>query len=213
MSRSAAIEAVCFDLGNVLVELVEGWADACRCAAVPAPASRFADPLRDQLRELTHEFEIGRLSPEAFYEKAGACTGYQPEQVRAVIDAWLKEPFPGIEGVIRRLEERGLSIAVLSNTNAVHWEQVLAQVERFAPVHCCHHLFASHLIGVRKPDVGAYEHVRKALGVEADRILFFDDREDNIAGAIAAGWCARRVDPTADPVPQIEGHLREHGVL
>ena len=48
--------------------------------------------------------------------------------------------------------------------------------------------------GLRKPDAAAYDHVVKAIGVPASRIVFFDDSADNIAGARARGLERRARD-------------------
>ena len=51
-------------------------------------------------------------------------------------------------------------------------------------------IFLSSTIGLRKPDAAAYDHVVKAIGVPAERIVFFDDLAENIEGARARGLTA-----------------------
>ena len=76
------------------------------------------------------------------------------------------------------------------------------------------HAFASHLLRLRKPDDAIYAHVERATGARPDRILFFDDVEENVAGALRRGWRAHRVDPAPDdPLPQVRAALRSHGLL
>ena len=48
------------------------------------------------------------------------------------------------------------------------------------------------------PDGEAYDHVVKAIGVPAERIVFFDDLADNIAGARAYGLTAVHVTSPDD---------------
>jgi len=38
----------------------------------------------------------------------------------------------------------------------------------------------SSTIGLRKPEAEAYDYVVRAIGVSADRIVFFDDSLENI---------------------------------
>jgi putative hydrolase of the HAD superfamily len=45
----------------------------------------------------------------------------------------------------------------------------------------------SSTIGLRKPDAAAFRFVVKAIGVRAERILFFDDVLENVEGARACG--------------------------
>src|ERR1035438_4140762 len=42
-------------------------------------------------------------------------------------------------------------------------------------------------LGLRKPDLAIYKRALDILGRPAQRILFIDDREENVAGAMAAG--------------------------
>jgi putative hydrolase of the HAD superfamily len=46
---------------------------------------------------------------------------------------------------------------------------------------------SSCYLGLRKPDLAIYKRALDILGREPERILFIDDREENIAGAVAAG--------------------------
>jgi putative hydrolase of the HAD superfamily len=46
---------------------------------------------------------------------------------------------------------------------------------------------SSCYLGLRKPDLAIYRRSLDILGRPADRVLFIDDREENVAGAEAAG--------------------------
>ena len=46
---------------------------------------------------------------------------------------------------------------------------------------------SSCYLGLRKPDAAIYRRALDILGKPAERILFIDDREENVAGATAAG--------------------------
>jgi HAD superfamily hydrolase (TIGR01509 family) len=59
-------------------------------------------------------------------------------------------------------------------------------------------IFLSSSIGLRKPDAEAYDHVVKAIGVPAPRIVFFDDLAENIEGARARGLTAVHVTSPDD---------------
>ena len=50
--------------------------------------------------------------------------------------------------------------------------------------------FASCSVGHRKPSPEYFAEVTTKLGVKPEQILFFDDSEENVAGAQAAGWAA-----------------------
>jgi glucose-1-phosphatase len=59
-------------------------------------------------------------------------------------------------------------------------------------------VFVSSTIRLRKPDAAAYDHVVKAIGVPAQRIVFFDDVIENVEGARAGGLQAVHVRSSAD---------------
>ena len=66
-----------------------------------------------------------------------------------------------------------LPLYAFSNTNpahVAHFSQAYADV-----LGHFREIFLSSSIGLRKPDAEAYDHVVKAIGVPASRILFFDD--------------------------------------
>lgn len=52
--------------------------------------------------------------------------------------------------------------------------------------------FSSCYTGVRKPDPAAYRRALDILGRPAQRVLFIDDRQQNVDGATAAGMRAIR---------------------
>lgn len=78
-------------------------------------------------------------------------------------------------------------VIIFSNTNAEHWEfLVRASGGRLGEFEA----YLSHEIGRLKPSVEAFLHVARAAGVDPQRSIFFDDREDNVVGARAAGFQA-----------------------
>jgi len=102
---------------------------------------------------------------------------------------------PGIAPLLTRAAKH-LPLYAFSNTNPPHvahfstaYADVLGHFRK---------IFLSSTIGLRKPDAAAYDHVVKAIGVPAQRIVFFDDSADNVAGARARGLIAVHVTSTDD---------------
>ncbi len=98
---------------------------------------------------------------------------------------------PGISALLARAA-RHLPLYAFSNTNSAH-------VEHFSRAYAdvlghFREIFLSSAIGLRKPDAAAYDHVVKAIGMPAQRIVFFDDLAANIEGARARGLIARSRD-------------------
>src|SRR5262249_15014287 len=70
------------------------------------------------------------------------------------------------------------------------------------------HVFVSSDLGVRKPEAEAFAKIARTVGVPAGRILFFDDTETNVRGALAAGLQAVHVPPlhgVVEAVPRAIG--------
>ena len=89
-----------------------------------------------------------------------------------------------------------LPLYAFSNTNGAH----VAHFSRAYADLLGHfrEIYLSSTIGLRKPEAAAYDHVVKAIGVPASRIVFFDDSAENIAGARARGLAAVHVTSPDD---------------
>jgi putative hydrolase of the HAD superfamily len=66
-------------------------------------------------------------------------------------------------------------------------------------------------IGVRKPDLAAYQRAAEALGVPPEQIVFLDDTPECVEGGRAAGMHAIQVDP-ADRRPAFAAARQALGV-
>jgi HAD superfamily hydrolase (TIGR01509 family) len=72
---------------------------------------------------------------------------------------------------------------------------------------------ASHDLGLVKPDPAIYHEAQRRFTAPAERIVFFDDLEENVAAARAAGWRAYRIDHKGDTATQMRTTLHAIGVL
>ena len=90
----------------------------------------------------------------------------------------------GIRELLARAKGR-LPIYAFSNTNRVHQAHFLSQfADLLSPFR---KIYVSHEIGARKPDAGAFKAVVADMGMAPQRILFFDDSAENVAGARSCG--------------------------
>jgi len=208
---------ICFDLGGVVVRICSGWAEGCAAAGLDVRTGDVTPDSIDEKTKIVHDLTTGAIDGQTFFRTlAEGVNGlYSPDEFERVHRAWILGEYPGVQEIIAALRDHPeCAVACLSNTNHVHWDQLLGNDgARYPAFEALEHKHASHLLRSAKPDERIYlqfEHERNAAG---DEILFFDDRQDNIDTANALGWRGHRVDPTTETAPQIAAALKAHGVL
>jgi putative hydrolase of the HAD superfamily len=180
----AGARVLVFDLGGVVVDSV-GLAELQR----RDPASD-ADGVRQrwEASPALIRFQTGRSSPEAFAASFVQewPLDLEPAEFLQQFAAWVKPPAPATLDLLGRLRTRH-QVACLSNTNIVHWQQIL---DGFGLRGVLDRHLASHELGLLKPAPEIYARAERELGCGPQDIVFFDDAPDNVAAARAAGWSA-----------------------
>jgi FMN phosphatase YigB (HAD superfamily) len=188
-------DALLFDLGRVVLDIdfdkaIACWAGHAGCD----PTDIVARFVRG---EAYRQHEVGGISDAAYFDslRTGLGIALSDAQFLEGWNAIFAGEMPGIAALLARAARR-LPLYAFSNTNGPH-------VEHFSTIHAdllghFRELYLSSRIGLRKPDAAAYDHVVKAIGVPASRIVFFDDSAENIAGAQARGLRAVHVRTPTD---------------
>jgi glucose-1-phosphatase len=189
-------DALLFDLGRVVLDVdfsrvVACWAGHAGCEPALL-AGRFS--WRD---EFYQQHEKGEISDAEFFAALRALLNVELSDAQ-FLEGWnaiFAGEMPGIAPLLARAAER-VPLYAFSNTNSAH-------VEHFSQAYAdvlghFREMFLSSTIGLRKPDAAAYDHVVKAIGVPASRIVFFDDLAENIKGARARGLTAVHVTSPDD---------------
>jgi FMN phosphatase YigB (HAD superfamily) len=208
---------VVFDLGGVLVRICRSWAEACATAGVPCREGHDAPERVAARHRCVVEHEVGGLTADVYFERLSrALDGlYSAAEVGRIHHAWTIEEYAGVPALLDALEAARVETAILSNTNAAHWDRLSPPAGRAAEYPSLlriPHRFASHLLRARKPAPEVFAHVEAATGRRGRDVLFFDDLDANVAAARAAGWRAETVDPLADPVARMLEVLSREGV-
>jgi putative hydrolase of the HAD superfamily len=193
--NSCPVDALLFDLGNVVVDIdfsraFEVWACA---AGVPAAviAERFAF---DQAYE-THE--CGEIGGSEYFRSLRESLRIElsDQQFLAGWNAIFVQPTPGMPELLRTLASV-MPLYLFSNTNALHhafWSREYRNLlEHFSMIFC------SHQLGARKPSPAVFRKVADAVAVAPRRLAFFDDLPENVAGAREAGLVGFHVTSVAD---------------
>ncbi len=213
MNTSPDVQLVCFDLGGVLVRICHSWPEAAELAGVPDLMPLDEPRVAAGVKRVLLEFELGRVDRAGLVERIiDLSRGYEPTHITAIVEGWLKDPYPGSDVLVERIRAAGIPTACLSNTNAWHWE-VMSDRERFPALWRLDHRFASHLSRARKPDAAFYQALESELAVDPRSIVFFDDLPENVEAAGARGWRAHVITPDRDPVAQMTERLTALGVF
>ena len=182
------IKIILFDLGGVLVELT----------GVPT-----------MLKWTRNKYDVEKLweawlsSPAVRAFETGATTTEQfadqiiremklPVGKHEFTDRfrnWPKGLFPGVPNLLNRLKSNYI-LACFSNSNMLHWPILMNDmgIETMFRYH-----FASHQMGMVKPDKQAFGYVLNGLGCSPASVLFLDDNIVNVKSATALGMVAYRV--------------------
>jgi len=177
-------DVILFDVGGVL--LTNGWDHGERAAAMQHfHLDRAAFEARHPAPY--DAWERGAISMKAYLD---ATVFYEPrdfsqDQFFAYMLAQSKLLADGALGILAELAASDrCMLGALNNeareTNEYRFEKFGLRAHFKVALSSCY-------LGLRKPDLAIYKRALDILGRPAERILFIDDREENLAGAVAAG--------------------------
>lgn len=176
-------EAVIFDIGNVLLE----WHPERFYDRVIGPEARERLFAEVDLAAMNEAVDRGALFRETIYETADRHPRWHDE-IRMWHDRWIEIAAPVIPqslALLRRLRAKGVPVFALTNFGVHSFafaQQHYGWLDEFDRRYISGHM------GVIKPDPRIFEMVEADCGITPTRLLFTDDRADNIAAAEARGW-------------------------
>ena len=200
-------QALVFDLGGVLIDIDLRRAFAAWGAAAGVASTDIAT--RFSVDEPCCAHERGEIDDRAYFAHLRRVLRIEisDEALGAGWNAIIGEPMPGAEAIVQRLAAE-LPLYVFSNTNPAHIAHFTPRLGRLL-AHF-QRVFTSCEIGRRKPEPEAFARLAAAIGLPASRLAFFDDAEQNVAGARRAGLRAFHVRSPAEIEAISEDLLREH---
>ena len=179
------IDAVIFDIGNVLIE----WQPERFYDREIGEARRKAMFSTVDLHGMNDRVDMGEGFQEVIYETAEAYPEFRDE-IRLWHDRWIELAQPVIPHsvkLMRRLQGKGVPVFALTNFGI---ESFAYAQTHFDFLNEFDHAYVSGHMAVIKPAARIYEMVEEHSGIAPDRLLFADDRVDNITAARARGWNA-----------------------
>lgn len=187
-------DVILFDVGGVL--LTNGW-DHRERAAVLSQFDLDYDAFEEHHSAPYDAWERGAISADEYLD---AAVFYEPRSfTRAEFLAAIcaqSQPLPdGALGILSEISASNECMAgrcMLGALNNEAREPNEYRFKRFGLRTFFQCAFSSCYVGLRKPEAAIYRRVLDILGKPAERVLFIDDRDANVAGARAAGMRAIR---------------------
>ena len=133
-------------------------------------------------------FHLGKSSSQAFGESVVRDLKLSISAIEflELFRSWVGGLYDGTETLLNELSQR-YRLGCFSNNNEIYWPQMRDQL---GLGRLLNDYFLSHEIGMLKPELAAFEHVIQRLGIEPNRIAFFDDEEENVMSARKVGMNA-----------------------
>ena len=202
---SQPVDAIIFDVGNVLYQwdirhlyarLINDQAELDHFVThIVTPEWHFQHdagrPLAEMVEELTTQYP------------------HHAELIAQYVPRWLETipgPVPGMIDMAERLALLGHPLFGITNFGVEFWDM-------FRPTAPIFDLFRDIVVSgaekLVKPDPAIYRLAIARFGIDPARTLFIDDREDNIASAIACGLQGHVFRDTAT----LEADLLARGVI
>lgn len=199
------VHALVLDIGEILLRI-----DFSRLVAALALGEGTTVPQALAVLnrfDLYDHYERGRFAEAEFRERLAGVLGRRLPEAE-FLEIWNSVIVGAIDGIEPILEtlERQIPLYALSNTNETHMRHVVARypwLSRFRKI------FTSHELGARKPETEIYEKVAREIGLAPQRLLFVDDRPENVRGARRAGYLAEVCKESPSELLAI---LRRHGL-
>jgi putative hydrolase of the HAD superfamily len=203
---SDAPKALLFDLGGVVIDI-----DIERMLRHWMPHSRLSiREMRQRLHmdEPFRQHERGELDAAGYMAHLAASFELQADADTVAVgwNAILVDEISTTLDLIEQLQEQ-VPCYAFSNTSAIHRDVWSSRFPRVTTTF--QRLFLSFELGLRKPERAAFDAVASAIGVAPRSILFFDDTEENIDGARAAGFDTVHVQTPHD----VHAALVERGLI
>lgn len=177
------IQAVVFDIGNVLIEWQpERWYDA----KIGEKRRRKMFEAVD-LHAMNDRVDRGQGFQGIIYETAEKHPEFRDE-IRMWHDHWIELASPVIPHSVRLMEAlQRKNIPVFALTNfGIETYDLAGPVYPF--LNHFDRAFVSGHLGITKPDPEIYQIVENETDMPPNALLFTDDRPENIAAAQDRGW-------------------------
>ncbi len=194
----SSTDTIIFDYGGVLINIdYQATISAFKNLGISDFEKLYSQA---EQSNLFNDIEVGKISAQHFINNL---LRILPSGTSAnkVVEAWnamiLDIPASSIQ-LLKDLKRKGYKIYLLSNTNELHIEvanKEWAKVSNESPEEIFDHVYYSHELHLRKPNVEIFNTVCKQQNLNLSSTVFIDDSIQHVEGATKAGLQAIHLKP------------------
>lgn len=177
------IQAVIFDIGNVLIE----WQPERFYDSVIGEERRKKMFSEVDLHAMNELVDLGHPFKETIYKATEDYPAWTPE-ILMWHDRWIEMASPVIDHsvhLMRTLQSKSVPVFSLTNFGIQSYDYAAT---KYPFLREFDRDFISGHMAVTKPNPKIYQMVEEGCGVAPSALLFADDRTDNIEMAKSRGW-------------------------
>ena len=182
---------IIFDVGDVLLDY--RWQQMLMDYGLDeSEAYRVGRELFDDPDGLWHEYDLGVKSQEEIIQEFEQKHPKDAEVIRWFIShgEYMHVARPAIWKLVHQLKEAGYHLYILSNYPELLFKKHTQYADFMDDMEG---MVVSYMLHVGKPERIVYQTLCDRYGLNKEECLFFDDRAENVQGAIDFGMRAKRV--------------------
>ena len=182
---------IVFDVGDVLLDY--RWQQMLMDYGLDeAEAYRVGRELFDDPDGLWHEYDLAVKSQEEIIQEFEQKHPKDAEVIRWFIShgEYMHVARPAIWKLVHQLKEVGYHLYILSNYPEILFKKHTQYADFMDDMEG---MVVSYMLHVGKPERIVYQTLCDRYGLNKEECLFFDDRAENVQGAIDFGMRAKRV--------------------
>lgn len=182
MDRMNDIKTLIFDLGNVVIR----HDDELLVDKIAERSSGSAEEVNEALDRARNPFQRGEEDPREYFEAVSESIGDFDggyEEFKQVICSHFSRN-EEMEELVQKVAKSRYNMALLSNTNVVHYEFI---EKNFPVVELFDSVVLSFREGARKPEKEIFEIALDKTSSQPEESVFIDNKEKNARAAAEAG--------------------------
>ena len=185
---STTIDTVLFDADGVIQKVSPGWRETL--ARFCGDSDRVGEFLSDVFAAegpcLTGHHDFADALSQVLIDWNSDAPVAEVMKIWSAIDV-----DQAMLALVKQLRTNGLQVGLASNQHA---QRAAYMTNELGYAQVFEHLFYSCELGLAKPDQAYFTEILKRLDVDGGRVLFIDDRAENVAAAAAVGLHAEQFE-------------------